>query len=217
MGANKSFISVFGMYQYDNSIFDGFQVPEAIDKELLIDNLLLETAELEVIYPNAEFMKLAIDRWSRKELPIWNKLYDTTQFDYNPIWNKDGTIKETETRNLHTADSGSNESSSEGSSTTNQDETTTLKVAAYNSSDFENREENTIDNNVDVTDEASAESSYRSSKDDTGTIIHEREEKGNIGITTTQQMIKEEREVVQLNMMNFIIDSFKRRFCLLVY
>lgn len=40
---------------------------------------------------------------------------------------------------------------------------------------------------------------------------------GNIGVTTTQQMIEEERRVSEFNISDYIIDSFKRRFCLLIY
>lgn len=41
--------------------------------------------------------------------------------------------------------------------------------------------------------------------------------KGNIGVTTTQQMIQQEREVVEFNIYDYIVDSFKLRFCILVY
>ena len=40
---------------------------------------------------------------------------------------------------------------------------------------------------------------------------------GNIGVTTTQQMIEEQRSVVKFNIMDYIIESFIKRFCLLVY
>lgn len=40
---------------------------------------------------------------------------------------------------------------------------------------------------------------------------------GNIGITTTQQMIAEERKIVVWNIYDHIIQSFKKRFCILVY
>ena len=40
---------------------------------------------------------------------------------------------------------------------------------------------------------------------------------GNIGVTTTQQMIQQEREVVQFNIYDYITESFKNRFCILVY
>ena len=41
---------------------------------------------------------------------------------------------------------------------------------------------------------------------------------GNIGVTTSQQMAEQEIELApKLNITNYIIDSFKNRFCLLVY
>lgn len=40
---------------------------------------------------------------------------------------------------------------------------------------------------------------------------------GNIGVTTTQQMLQSEREIVQFNIYDFIADSFKNEFCLLIY
>lgn len=40
---------------------------------------------------------------------------------------------------------------------------------------------------------------------------------GNIGVTTTQQMIREEREIDNFSTYQFIADSFKRQFCLMVY
>lgn len=40
---------------------------------------------------------------------------------------------------------------------------------------------------------------------------------GNIGVTTTQKMIEEERRVSGFNIYDYIADSFKKRFCILVY
>lgn len=40
---------------------------------------------------------------------------------------------------------------------------------------------------------------------------------GNIGVTTTQQMIEEERRVVDFDMDHVIIQEFKKTFCLLIY
>lgn len=39
---------------------------------------------------------------------------------------------------------------------------------------------------------------------------------GNIGVTT-QQMLQSERDIVQFNIYDFIADSFKNEFCLLIY
>ena len=52
---------------------------------------------------------------------------------------------------------------------------------------------------------------------DTGTITTTRTEQGNIGVTSTQSMIKEQREVVMLNLYDVITQDFIERFCLKVY
>lgn len=46
---------------------------------------------------------------------------------------------------------------------------------------------------------------------------YKRVEQGNIGLTSTQQLIKEQREIVSINLTDIITESFKEAFCLLVY
>ena len=56
-------------------------------------------------------------------------------------------------------------------------------------------------------------------RQDTGTITreHETKETGNIGITMTQQMIDAERVTINYNVQDYIIQEFKKRFCLMIY
>ena len=58
---------------------------------------------------------------------------------------------------------------------------------------------------------------FDKSTTDTGTVKHERTEQGNIGLTSTQELIEKQREVVKLNLMDVIIKDFIQRFCLGVY
>lgn len=63
------------------------------------------------------------------------------------------------------------------------------------------------------------------SEDSTGTRDRDRTEKektvrveqGNIGVTTTQQMIKEQRESVMFSLYDVIMQDFKHEFCVMVY
>lgn len=80
-------ISPLGLYNWDNTIFDLMVIPTALDKPTLINNLLAETAELEVLYPNPIVFKNLLGVWSAKNLDVWNRLYATTQYEYNPIEN----------------------------------------------------------------------------------------------------------------------------------
>lgn len=54
---------------------------------------------------------------------------------------------------------------------------------------------------------------------ETGTVTREYTDKetGNIGITMTQQMIDAERVTANYNVQDAIIESFKKRFCILLY
>lgn len=80
-------ISVLGLYNWDNTIFDGFSLPEQINKEDLVFNLLMETADLTTVYPDSEFMKEAIKRWSATRLHTWERLAGVFYEDYDPFIN----------------------------------------------------------------------------------------------------------------------------------
>ena len=40
---------------------------------------------------------------------------------------------------------------------------------------------------------------------------------GNIGVTTTQKLIQEQRAIDLFNLYDIIIEDFKMRFCILIY
>lgn len=178
-------ISLLGLWTANKGIFDFFHIPAALNKQTLVDNLLMECAELEVLYPNAEFMREAIGAWSAAECDKWEELEKTLHYDYDPISNYDRHEEWTD--------------DSEGSSTATS--TATGKQAGYNSQELV-----TSDGS-----ESGGSSSGKSSSKHVGTV------RGNIGVTTSQQMIEEQRRVVNYCVYDVIIDSFQRRFCLLVY
>lgn len=162
-------LSLLGLYQYNEQLFDGLRLPSGVNKDTFVNNLLAETAEFEVIYPDAEFMANMIAVWSEKELPVWEKLDETLHYDYDPISNYD----------RHEESTNTGESLG--------------KVAGYNATDLVNSSGASTD------------------------VKRNARMWGNIGVTTTQQMIEEERRVSEFNISDYIIESFKRRFCLLVY
>ena len=160
-------LSIMGMYEYDNTLFDGLDVPTYTDKNNVvhvvnktdvINSILLNCAELEVIYPKFDTMKLAIGVWSAAEQDTWRKMFATQMAEYNPLWNVDADIV-----NIGSV-MGFNESS--------------------NWSD------------------AAKETQRRT---------------GNIGVTSSQSLIEAERSVADFSIIRFITESFKKRFCIMVY
>ena len=261
-------LSILGLYQYDQSLFDNLHLPADFtteDRATLINNLLMECAEFECTYPAFDFCKAAIGFWSKARLHVWEKLYASLFFDYNPIWNKDGTITETRTKEYSDEKIGSVESSKAGEKhdsvtevnhiAANKDDfatgsriiggdsttTTENKTAGFNSSGYVNKDKQTVtgiysenDTTTDrhvITDDTwenntttgSGTTSENGSTNETGsssgseTEEYSRVEQGNIGVTSTQQLIKEEREVALFEIDDFIINDYKKQFCILVY
>lgn len=175
-------LSIQGIYEFDSTVFDGFDSPtytdednniHTLNRDDVINNILLQCAELEVIYPSPSMMKLAIGVWSASNQDAWNRLYASQLVKYNPIWNVDANVK-----------------INRGGDSAN-----TEKVAGYNSEAWSNSNKN--------------ETEY-------GELVTERRT-GNIGVTASQDLIKKEREIADFSIIEYITQSFKERFCLLVY
>ena len=236
-------MDLMSLYNFDNTIFDYFHLPEDLEdqKDVIVDNLLMETAERELIYPDAGFMKDAIDRWSLKQSPIWEELWETTQYDYNPIWNVDSTV--VEDRHLKGTDYLTDNHTTERTHTdtitrTHTDTMTTThgltvttddSVYGYNSSTAapESKEvaaQSGTSSDAHTGSITDAHTGAITDKD-TGTRKHDTSDTGkvtttrtgNIGVTSTQSLIQEQREVVKLNILDVIIKDFDDRFILKVY
>ena len=97
-------MTTYGLYNYDPTLFDKLRVPQGIDKQTVINQIILDTWELELLYPTPNFLKAAIGFWSDTNQDIWQKLWDSEHFDYNPIWNVDGDVYEDGTAFKNRAD-----------------------------------------------------------------------------------------------------------------
>lgn len=239
-------LSIMGMYEYDNSIFDGFDAPSYIDADNVvhtlnrndvINNILLNCAELELIYPSFEMMKFAIGVWSASNQRSWDKLYKSMFEEYNPIWNVDANEVETETneRDISRQHTGTNNETlnlSDAETRNLSDAETvnltdTKSVQGFNSNSWSEAEKNVkagtdtiLHTGTDTilhtgTDNTSI--SNNETVNDDNEKINTKRRTGNIGVTATQDLIKKEREISDFSIVEFITQSFKERFCLLIY
>lgn len=117
----------------------------------------------------------------------WEKLYKTTLLAYNPIWNVDGT--EIEEHEIGERKTTNNYDSSKSTATASQvpDDMTSEKEVAKNISEMDARE--------DVVTEASAFDKIT------------RTRSGNIGVTKTQDMINDERDVANFNYIKVVMND----------
>lgn len=91
-------LSILGLYNLDNTLFENMELPEGLESNIFIMNLLAECAENEVLYTDIPTFKAIIGYWSSARLSDWERIYDTLTENYKALWNTDKTVKET--RNL---------------------------------------------------------------------------------------------------------------------
>lgn len=178
-------LTIQSLYGWDDSLFDDMELPDALDKDTCINEILRVCSAQELIYPDWVYMRNAIASWSNQRQYTWEKLAATLTLEYDPIANYDRREEWTD--------------ESESSATTS--ETDSQSVAAFDAGSMVPRSEDSADGS------SSAE----------GTSKHTGRVSGNIGVTTTQALMDEERRVAMYNIYTAIAEDFQQRFCLLVY
>lgn len=198
-------LSILGLYRYDEQVFDGLEVPDGVNRSNVINTILLNCAELEVLFPDWDMMRFAIAQWSTRRLPVWQHMYETTQYTYDPIYNYE--------RYEEWSDSGKGSNDSEAETVTNATVSGTgeMSTAGFNTDEYKPHDRN----------ETSGTDSRRGSSTASGTETHSSEHTGkvwgNIGIRSAQELIVQERDIAQFNIVEYIADEFAKEFCLLVY
>lgn len=231
----RSKLSVMGLYRADSTLFDNMVLPFGVDKDIVIADILSECAELEVLYPDSDYMKFIIGYWSKKMLPSWEKIYETLSLEYDPINNYRKHTTHTGTDSKNTVHSGEEDKhlSHEGEEAKHytegesEDKSTTNSVKAYNEqTNFADYQKDVIDGSVEKehTEDNSEgfqrteENSNSFNRSESGSKSFERNVVGNIGIRSYQALIKEEMELRNnYNIYSIILHDFKNRFLLLVY
>lgn len=210
---------------FDDTIMDNFTVPDGIDRQLALDTIYQRCGLTPLYHPDPAWLKFYVGRWCSKNAKTWEELYQTTIQDYNPIYNYDRTEETTDTRSgtrTLSEDTRSNTKQNGDSSVTDtSNDSIEHTISADNSDNYEpgykdvssrqDTQASESNNRVDVTGD-------RAVDETTGeTYSHKLRAYGNIGVTTTQEMLEAQRKVVRYNIYNEIADSFKDEFCLYIY
>ena len=178
-------LTLIGLVKYDDNLFMNLRLPDGVDKTTFTNTLLLDYGMLGLVYPNFEFMRdTAIpawcDKWQESLRQSWNALHA----DYNPIENYDRHEHWTDSPDITRSESGNNESNITGSEKSN----VYGDVSAYNSSDYQTQDRTRSDSsNV-----SNGKNQYSSSNRESGVTTHDGRIRGNIGVTSNQNMIEQE-------------------------
>ena len=225
-------ITLIGIENYlnpEHSVFETMQLPEGIDKDTLIGAIILRCQEFELLYSDPDFLIAAVNIWSRKNYRIFDKWVKALDIQYDPLFNYDRTEEYTDT---HAGDysregtsngSGTNNNTTVNNLTDTNDVTTTHSEKAYNDTNYVGTTQDVVDQDETHTGTVSDSGAFSNigtnsdSGKDNYTNIHKARLYGNIGVTTSQQMLQSELDIARWNLYEHIADLFCEEFCIMVY
>ena len=202
-------LTLIGLYNYDPTLFDPLTVPAGIDKQTLVDNILLRGSEFECIYPAPDFCKFAIGVWSRKNQWTFEKWVKALSIEYEPLNNYDRT----EVWEENGKEERKTDSTSSGSSSGRSGTDTEQKKSAYNSATYQPDVSGTSTGTTSSTDKGQVSGTEDSAHSST----RKGRAYGNIGVTTSQQMLQSELDIARFNLIDQITDLFLAEFVLPIY
>lgn len=236
-------LTLIGLYNHDETLFDKLTLPEAYDRQTFIDTVLLDQGEKCVAYPEPDFFKYAVGIWSRKWAESLERIALALESEYNPIHNYDRyeewTEKEKGNYTNHLGRGGQDTTTNTGTVTTKETgkdtETTTnmeteRSVSAFNESAYQPDEKSVVNGKVTrepdttqtVTPNTTEVTAHNTSEDGTGNDNRDKEHKahlfGNIGITTSQKMVEDETNLrLNYNMYAIAATLFADDLLLMLY
>ena len=198
-------ITTIGFYNWmqsqNDDLFSKINLPVGIDKETLIDNILLRAGEFEIVYSNPFFYQNAIGVWSDKHKRTFEKWINALSIEYNPVENYD-RMEEWE-------DKSNGNSIGETKGTTSLNSINENKVSAFDSDLYQPDSYNS--NTSNGNDESNTKTNSINNSKHVGRVH------GNIGVTTTQQMLESELSLAAWNVYEHITDLFIEEFCIAIY
>ena len=194
---NYSLLNIInvGRDLYNTDLFQDIELPKELNKEQLVNTILTDCYDFMPIENDFHLFKAMVDNWFLIRKNDFEKIYTALKEDYNPIHNFDRYEELDENRTVDRND-GYRE---------NRTSKDTGKVSAFNENIYQPRDENSIDEDID---------SNRNVKD-VNVYKTQNHLYGNIGVTTTQQMINSEIDLrLKNNIYKIISIDFRKEFML---
>lgn len=177
-------ITLINITQLYPDLFTDIVVPDGMDAGLIVDAIMEKYGMLTPVYPEPHlFHAMIISFFNRRQMN-YQKLFDTMNFEYNPLenLNREDITAHSENEKTETTENGNTEND----------------ISAYNTSDYSNdsRQQTQYDSDI------GRGMEYK----------HTVSSHGTIGVITNQDMIEKEREVSKFNLYDYIADDFQAEF-----
>lgn len=202
---------------HGKDLFENLILPEGIEKDILCNNILLQGGEYEVLYANPDMLVSQIGYWGRKNFRTFQKWIDALNIKYDPLYNYDrheewtdegsGTRENETSLNTTTSTNSDGDGSSSVENTRSAMDSATYQPHDKSDSEFENHSETSGED----------KSSGTLKEDTINESKHSGRMWGNIGVTTSQQMLQSELDIASWNIYEHITDMFLLEFTIPVY
>ena len=227
-----STLSFNGLLEGYPELFDDLKVPDSVSKEVVCNQLLFDTLELEALYADGPTMRRALGVYSETMLPSWTRYAAALGLKYDALASDDRTrtadhagtsgstinrtngVKGTTTRAPNLTTTGQN----------NGSDSTTRDVTGFDSGTLQTAERsttalgtgNTITSSgtdTTTTDQTTTDDNTSESHDGSNDTVTE---KGRAG-RDPQDLITKELTLAMENAVHKIVTDIRANFCLLVY
>lgn len=227
-------LTLLGLYQHglrrNKNIFASLSFPEGIDKDIAINNFLVQGGDFEVLYTDPDLFDRCMEFFSEKWKRTFEKWLAVMAVDYAPLenynrleaWSDSESESISHKNSLSTSESTSTSGHTSTSDSTSNSSNTLNKISAFNETTLQNdtsaaigavtagvadNRTNSINQNQSILD--SKDLTMRNRLDYHRGRVH-----GNIGVMTTQAMYWEEWELDKLNIYDEIYILFAKEFLL---
>lgn len=211
-----------GLVQGVTDLWDGLTVPEGANKQTLVDAILYRSFEFPVIYMDARTVHDQITIVAEMYADSMARTWTALTAEYNPIHNFDRYEEYTDNREGSDTRKGTSTQTGTGkSSETSNDSGTSATgyvgdtATTYNPA---NKTDTSNAGNVSGTSQTSADTSTTDSGESRDKLTHSGHLYGNIGVTTSQQMIIAEMDMrLVYNWYDTFAQMFARELCVGIY
>lgn len=184
-----------------------------IDLDLLAGKIVQVCGAMAPVYNTTEsysyFHKQFFKMWGAQI----TKLLDTTEYDYEPLENyrRVEDLKSDTTENTNGTEKGNDKSTNSSTSSS----TAENKTSAYNESVYQPESQET--ENGSSSGNSNSESSREYNRGKTSGVKEDNTIRGLNGLFTTQQLIKQEREIAEFNVYQWIVNKYMEELFICVF
>ena len=199
--AKVTLIGMHILYQNaEKDLFEFLTVPDGISRQTVIDTILMNGGEYETLYADPSHVHDSIAVWSYKWQHTMERWIQALNTDYEPLWNYDRNERETRTPNI------TNKRVPDLTDTNGGTVTEEHSRSAFDSSNYQPSDK-------DVTTPANTlHTTGSDTYTETGTENWMRRMYGNIGVMTSQDMLKQELEVSVWSLYDSIARLFLQEY-----